>query len=131
AFRILRECYEELGRPAGAPLATLSAAFIPHDTIVLPDRKAGAYVFRTMTNGRNGGVPGCGLLVRAPWEYVIGLLGTVAARLRAVVGLVGGDAGGRALQAIGEELPRVRGLVDRALRGVEGAAAAVAAAIEG
>src|SRR5262245_1262310 len=31
AFSVLRRCYAELGRPAGAPLATLEDAFKPHD----------------------------------------------------------------------------------------------------
>jgi uncharacterized protein with NAD-binding domain and iron-sulfur cluster len=33
AFSILRKCYEELGRPAGAPLARLEDAFRPHDFV--------------------------------------------------------------------------------------------------
>lgn len=35
AFHMMRQCYEELGRPAGAPLARLDDAFKPCDTFVL------------------------------------------------------------------------------------------------
>ena len=37
AFRLMRECYEELARPKGHPLATLEDAFHPCDTTVLYD----------------------------------------------------------------------------------------------
>lgn len=40
AFRVMREAYEELGRKADAPLATLEDAFEPCDQIVLYDRLA-------------------------------------------------------------------------------------------
>jgi len=33
AFAMLRKCYEELGRPAGAPLARLDDAFVAHDFV--------------------------------------------------------------------------------------------------
>ena len=33
AFAIMRGCYEALGRPAGAPLATMADAFKPHDHV--------------------------------------------------------------------------------------------------
>jgi uncharacterized protein with NAD-binding domain and iron-sulfur cluster len=36
-FSVLRRCYAELARPAGAPLATLDEAVKPHDLIVLAD----------------------------------------------------------------------------------------------
>src|SRR5215813_310533 len=35
AFRVLKACYDELGRPPGAPLATWQEAFKPHSYIVL------------------------------------------------------------------------------------------------
>ena len=44
AFNVMRRCYEELGRPDDAPLATLSDAFKPVDHIVLCDRVDGAWV---------------------------------------------------------------------------------------
>lgn len=38
AFALLRRCYEELGRPAGAPLARLDEAFAPHDFVGVSHR---------------------------------------------------------------------------------------------
>src|SRR5271155_4067886 len=35
AFDVLRRCYDELGRPAGAPLATLDEAVKPHEFLVI------------------------------------------------------------------------------------------------
>lgn len=40
AFTLLRRCYEELGRPPGAALATLRDAFIKHSAIVVEDESA-------------------------------------------------------------------------------------------
>ena len=40
AFQVMRRCYEELGRPAGAPLATWEDAFKPHSYIVLEEQLA-------------------------------------------------------------------------------------------
>src|SRR5687767_6763173 len=36
-FRILRECYQELGRPEGTPMASWRDAFQPHDQVVVMD----------------------------------------------------------------------------------------------
>ncbi len=44
AFRLLRQCYEELGRPPDAPLATLDDAFLPHDEAVLWDHDGDGWV---------------------------------------------------------------------------------------
>ena len=38
AFNVLKRCYDELGRPAGAPLATWRDAFKPHNNCVLGTR---------------------------------------------------------------------------------------------
>ena len=37
----MRRCYEELGRPAGAPLATLKEAFKPHSLVVFEEEHRG------------------------------------------------------------------------------------------
>lgn len=39
AFRVMRDAYEELARPAGTPLATFEDAFHPCDQLVLYDRQ--------------------------------------------------------------------------------------------
>jgi len=41
AFHNLRQCYEELARPAGAPLATLDEAFFPHSHTAFADEFQG------------------------------------------------------------------------------------------
>ena len=38
AFRVIRDCYAELGRPAAAPLARWDQAFLPQDQVVLMER---------------------------------------------------------------------------------------------
>ena len=42
-FRVLRAVYEELDRPAGAPLRTWDEAFKPHDYIVLFEQVKGEW----------------------------------------------------------------------------------------
>lgn len=44
AFRIIRDCYAELGRPAGAPLSTWEQAFLPQDQVVLMERHGAGWV---------------------------------------------------------------------------------------
>jgi uncharacterized protein with NAD-binding domain and iron-sulfur cluster len=47
AFRVMRDAYEEWGRPPGAPLATFEDAFHPCDRLVLYDRQGdGWHAFR-------------------------------------------------------------------------------------
>ncbi len=43
AFRLMRQCYEELGRPAGSPLATLEQAFSPRGDALLFDRQGSGW----------------------------------------------------------------------------------------
>jgi uncharacterized protein with NAD-binding domain and iron-sulfur cluster len=43
AFAVLRQCYEELGRPKGAPLATLEDAFKPQNFIYLAEQVDGVW----------------------------------------------------------------------------------------
>ncbi|WP_437597125.1 NAD(P)-binding protein [Sorangium sp. So ce590] len=38
AFTLLRKCYDELGRPAGAAMATLREAFLKHSAIVVEEK---------------------------------------------------------------------------------------------
>ncbi len=42
AFRLMRDCYEELGRPSGKPLATFGEAFKPAPNIVLYENVGGS-----------------------------------------------------------------------------------------
>src|SRR6187200_2877366 len=43
AFHLMRRCYEELDRPAGAPLATLEEAFKPHSLVVFEEQYEGKW----------------------------------------------------------------------------------------
>lgn len=60
ALRMMRECYQELGRPPTAPLATIEQAFFPHDLIVTPYRNGHDYDFLRMPFPRNSRIPGDG-----------------------------------------------------------------------
>ncbi len=60
AFRTMRECYGELGRPAGAPLATFEEAFRPHNLAVLCEFVRGRWVEWAIEMPVNGGEPGKG-----------------------------------------------------------------------
>src|SRR5262245_8145463 len=42
-FKILRECYQELGRRPGEPLATVGEAFEPHTFIALAEQVQGKW----------------------------------------------------------------------------------------
>jgi uncharacterized protein with NAD-binding domain and iron-sulfur cluster len=44
AFRMLRECYDELSRPAGAPLATIEDAFEPASLFVAREERRGTWL---------------------------------------------------------------------------------------
>ena len=65
AFRVLREAYKELGRPASAPLATLDAAFKKQSLITLFERTANDWVqwdFPVPLQPAGAGERGCGRL---------------------------------------------------------------------
>jgi uncharacterized protein with NAD-binding domain and iron-sulfur cluster len=74
AFRMLRACYEELGRPAGAPLATWDQAFKPQSYAVvfckLSDESAAndGWFPWTLDFPTNGRVPGDGGALPSPWQ---------------------------------------------------------------
>lgn len=57
-FSLMRRAYEELGRPAGAPLQTWRDAFKPLDTIVLFDQVRGSWQPRELRLPRNALEPG-------------------------------------------------------------------------
>ena len=61
AFRLMRDAYEELGRPPEAPLARFEHAFKPCDQLVLYDRQDGGwhpFVFNPPRNFLRPGDPG-------------------------------------------------------------------------
>jgi uncharacterized protein with NAD-binding domain and iron-sulfur cluster len=60
SFALLRRCYEELARPAGAPLATIEQAFRKHGFIGLAENVGGRWVPWYLDLPENDGVPGVG-----------------------------------------------------------------------
>jgi uncharacterized protein with NAD-binding domain and iron-sulfur cluster len=92
AFRIIKECYRELGRRPTAPLATWDQAFKPHSYIVLMERLAsGAYVPWALDFPRTSQEPGSGGVLPSPWAMIEMLLGWLR-RLIAAVPRHAGDA---------------------------------------
>ena len=70
AFRMMRACYEELGRPKGVPLATVDEAFRPHSLAMLCEFVGGRWVEWPIRMPVNSGVPGEGGPLPTAWEYV-------------------------------------------------------------
>lgn len=70
-FRLLRACYEELARPAGAPLATLEEAIKPHGFIVAADNVREGWVPWPLSFPPLPGKPGVGAPGHfQPWDYL-------------------------------------------------------------
>lgn len=60
AFTLMRRCYEELGRPPGAALATLREAFIKHSTIAVEEETARGWEHWNVTLPETDDWPGSG-----------------------------------------------------------------------
>ena len=60
AFRVLKQAYDELGRPAGAPLATWQDAFKPHNYVVLMEATGAEWKPWAMNFPPNCDEPGTG-----------------------------------------------------------------------
>ncbi|HMG25010.1 MAG TPA: NAD(P)-binding protein [Kofleriaceae bacterium] len=78
AFRVLKACYDELGRPPGAPLATWQDAFKPHSYIVLMEQVRARYVPWPLEFPRNSDEPGTGGVLPTPWAMIEMILGWLA-----------------------------------------------------
>jgi uncharacterized protein with NAD-binding domain and iron-sulfur cluster len=76
AFDLLRRCYAELGRPAGAPLATVDEAVKAHNYLVVAEEvEAGRWEPWELRFPDMPGSPGVGpSLATTPWEYLKRLL---------------------------------------------------------
>ena len=66
AFRVMRECYAELGRPPGTPLATVDGAFKPHQLVTLQEERDGAWTSWNIETPLHPGVPGEGAAPAVP-----------------------------------------------------------------
>lgn len=78
AFRVLKACYDELGRPPGAPLATWQDAFKPHSYIVLMEQVRDHYVPWSLDFPTNSDEPGTGGVLPSPWAIIELILGWLA-----------------------------------------------------
>lgn len=73
-FRVMRQCYDELARNPGEPLATWQDAFKPHDLVVMEEHIDGAWIPWATEFPRNAEVPGDPGVMLKPWDYVEMLL---------------------------------------------------------
>jgi uncharacterized protein with NAD-binding domain and iron-sulfur cluster len=70
AFRMIRNCYDELGRPAGTPQATWEDAFKKHSLLTLMEQKDGQWIPWILDMPTNDEVPGSGGVLPRPWDYI-------------------------------------------------------------
>jgi uncharacterized protein with NAD-binding domain and iron-sulfur cluster len=75
AFRMMRECYSALGRPATAPLATWDQAFLPKRTVAWEERVGDEWKNWIVEVPPNSGVPGESGELPTPLEYFEELIG--------------------------------------------------------
>jgi uncharacterized protein with NAD-binding domain and iron-sulfur cluster len=71
AFTVMRAAYEELGRPASHPLATLEDAFKGCDEIVLCDQQGSGWTTFAFTAPPNDKKPGTGLALPSFWDIAL------------------------------------------------------------
>ena len=83
AFRLMRDVYAELDRPAGAPLRAWSDAFHPHDHIVLFEQDQGEWKRWPFPFPRSAGTPGDGTDLPPIWSYVPMILEAILRTLAA------------------------------------------------
>lgn len=75
AFRVLKACYAELGRPAGTPLATWQDAFKPHDYVVLMEQIGNRWEPWPIPFQPNTDEPGTGGVLPSPLAIIEIILG--------------------------------------------------------
>ncbi|WP_438001041.1 NAD(P)-binding protein [Sorangium sp. So ce185] len=97
-FRVVRACYDELGRHPDAPLSTWEDALRPMPCVMNSERVDGRWDFWELPCPPNDRVPGDGGELDAPWQYVARILGWVTHAMvrlsRAAERTVEGEAGG-------------------------------------
>ncbi|PTL84474.1 NAD(P)-binding protein [Vitiosangium sp. GDMCC 1.1324] len=98
-FALIRDCYDELKRPAGHPLATWRKAFHPHSFGVVEDWFQGRWHHWPIEFPGNEATPGGDAALNGSWDYVTLVLHTVVEAL----------AGWRTERGLGDRLfPRER-----------------------
>ena len=79
AFRLLRHCYEELGRPSGAPFATIDQAFAAADETPYFEKVDGQWKLWPIWFPPNPEKPGASPhLLPSPWDFVVMLAEFIA-----------------------------------------------------
>jgi uncharacterized protein with NAD-binding domain and iron-sulfur cluster len=78
AFRVMRRCYEELGRPPGAPLATWQDAFKKRSLIVGEHAAGSGDYDWILPFPENSAVPGDGGVMPTPWNYIEEMIQLIA-----------------------------------------------------
>jgi uncharacterized protein with NAD-binding domain and iron-sulfur cluster len=109
AFQIMRQCYEELGRNPGQPLATIWDAFKPQTSWCIEEFIQGRWIHWPHPFATNSMLPGDGKAL-TPWEHV-------KEAIEALIGLVQQTplSGVLLLATVGRHLPDwVGGLVQKA-----------------
>jgi uncharacterized protein with NAD-binding domain and iron-sulfur cluster len=71
AFAMMRSVYGELGRPAGAPLATVDEAFRPQDYIALAEPAGAEWKPWSLVLPHRPGEPGIGSDPVTPWQMAL------------------------------------------------------------
>ena len=70
AVRVMRACYDEMGRPAGAPLATVEDAFKKQSFITVEEFYNGEWLHWFVEMPTNDNVPWEGGELPSPWAYL-------------------------------------------------------------
>ncbi|MGB9181664.1 MAG: NAD(P)-binding protein [Pyrinomonadaceae bacterium] len=78
AFRVMRDCYEKLGRSPEEPLATLEDAFKGVDEIVLQEQVGSQWIPWILNFPPNDEKPGTGGVLLSPMQYVKMILEMIA-----------------------------------------------------
>lgn len=119
AFRVMRKCYQELGRDADAPLAAWSDAFKPHSFTTVEERVGDGYEFWNTLMPTNDAVPGDGGEFPALSDYLCMMIGSMSRAFRAHPLSLTSGPDSNSVHVIPDWL---RAIVEDAERGLEGAA---------
>lgn len=117
AFRVMKECYEELGRPLSAPLARVDDAWKPYPKITFTEKHQGEWSVWPWEFAANDSRLGEGGPIPTPWGYVEELLASMITWFDQVVAGTPSDlARLLTLRLAGADLGLIPALVDRLWR---------------
>ncbi len=71
AFKMMREVYRELNRPATVPISTFEQAFLPHNFFTMQQQFKGQWHAWDLPLPSNPSRPGVGSEFPPPWDYLI------------------------------------------------------------